>query len=581
MGVPPGARVTSSPFGAQAGAIALDTGWPVAVEHRAAGGRPRGVPGAIDLPGGGWVAVSGPTVAPPETIGVRLNAACSVGDELGSSTAIVWDPSTKRLTIARSPGSSPSLNIRVEGDVVAWSSRMGDLVRPGDAIDLGSVGAFLRAGHLTTRSTLVEGIGRVAPGETVMVEAGRLERRPTAVPSWAPESAADRTTRLAAIRGAFTEALEASVRGASHPSLTLSGGIDSTMIAVGLRRYLGLRPTAFTVRFPGESTPFDEFDHAHLTARTLGIEHEPIDLGPEFIAEHLAWMVRWFDGPFSYAVHTANLAPIVGHDRLVSGAGGDAWGLTPKERAGIVVGRLLPRRATSAVLGAGSLVGSLHVRGAKRFRGVATHAADLATALALDLESGQAADVARSLIGDEAAGGGHLRLVDYYRSRLSDVSPWVTARQLRFHLWAHVVDPDDSVGWTTTWSDAYGLRAAFPYLDPALAATLAEHVTDPDDRSEFRSLAAEHLPREASHRPKVGQSLPLASWFRTSLRDFVESVLAPEAVGADGIADPAATAALVQRHMAGTCDHHWDLLKLMTLLLWKRQVFDPAASITR
>mgnify|MGYP006298887693 CR=1 FL=1 len=37
---------------------------------------------------------------------------------------------------------------------------------------------------------------------------------------------------------------------------------------------------------------------------------------------------------------------------------------------------------------------------------------------------------------------------------------------------------------------------------------------------------------------------------------------------------------LVERHMSGTCDHHWDLLKLMALLMWKRQVFDPAAAVT-
>jgi asparagine synthase (glutamine-hydrolysing) len=352
------------------------------------------------------------------------------------------------------------------------------------------------------------------------------------------------------------------------------------MVAVGLRRYLGLRPTAFTVRFPGQTTPFDEFDQAGLTARTLGIDHEPIDLEPEFIAEHLAWMVRWFDGPFSYAVHTANLSPIVGHDRLVSGAGGDAWGLTSKERTGLAIGRLVPRRTAPALLAAGMLVGSLHVRGSQRVRGVAAHSTDLAKAVALDLESGRAADVARSLVGAEAAAAGHARLVDYYRSRLTVAASALTPRQQRFHLWARVVDPDDSVGWTSTWGDAYGIRAVFPYLDPALAATLAEHVTDRGDRSEFRSLAAEHLPPEASHRPKVGQSLPLAEWFRTPLRDFVESVLAPDLVGADGLVDPAAAGTLVARHMTGACDHRWDLLKLMTLLLWKRQVFDPAAAVS-
>lgn len=581
MGVPVGTQSRWPPIAAIAGSTSLADGRVVEGDARTDGAPPGLGSVRVDLGGGGWVVVAGPSAAPPETIGRRLVADRPVGDVLESATAVAWDPSTGRLVLARAPGSSPALAFRRGRDTVAWSSRVADLIRPGDAVDMASVAAFLQAGHVTTRASLVEGIERVAPGETTIVEAGRVERRPTSLPDWPPEGIADRPTRLAAIRAAFTEALEASVRGARQPCLTLSGGIDSTMVAVGLSRYLGLHPIAFTVRFPGRASPFDEFDQAALTARTLGLEHEPIDLEPGFVADHLAWMVRWFDGPFSYAVHTANLAPAVGRDRLVSGAGGDAWGLTPKERAGIAIGRFLPRRTAPAVLAAGSLVGSLPVRGSQRFRGVAAHSADLASAVVLDLESGKAADVTRSLLGRNAAESGRRRLVDYYRSRLAAASAELTPRQLRLHLWAHVVDPDDSVGWTATWGRAYGIQAAFPYLDPNLAPTLAEHVVDAGDRAEFRSLAAEHLPREASHRPKVGQSLPLAEWFRGPLRNYVESVLEPDLVGADGLVDPAAVSVLVERHMAGVCDHRWDLLKLMTLLVWKRQVFDPAARITR
>lgn len=529
-------------------------------------------------PDGSWVAV----VGPDEGLDVgrlagRLRRAPRPDDLLAGFSHVAvasWDATDRRLTLARCPGAAPTLHVRQEADHVEFAERLSDLVRPGDRVDRVGLAARLAAGKPLTRTTLVQGIDAVAPGEVVRLDA---EGRSTAwltPPDW-PESAQglDRPARLARLRQAFTDVLGRTVEDADEPVLGLSGGIDSTIIAVALAAWLGVRPITYTVRFPEYDGPYDEFEDADTTARALGLVHETVVLRPTFIADHLDWMATWFEGPVGYAVHTADLAAVAHGDLLLSGAGGDSWSLSRNQRHGLALGRALPSRVARLVRSGAARAADLGVRGAARARDVADYAGALPRAMTLHAAGGLSAGLVDDLLGPDASSGRAV-VADFNVERESHVASLDAATRLKY-LNGFMSGPATGADWVLRWSRAYGMRPGLPFYEPALNRRLATMVVDPGDRVELRDLAAEHLPAEAAYRKKVAQSVPLAAWFRGPLRELTEETLSSTVIAGDGVFDPAAVRRLLDEHMAGRADHHWALLSLMTFSRWKRLALDP------
>lgn len=534
-----------------------------------------GVPSTHVVPGaaGGWTAVIG-EVSAGEAQRLADRRRVDLDDGPAGVAIVRWEPSIPRLLLCRAPGPSPSLHLRADGDRVAWAVRLADLVQPGDRVDRNSAAAFLAVGRITVGRALVEGIERVCPGDVVAVDRRGVERRWVVLDDWPEEAEGEpRDRRLDRLRLALDAAVDRVVGRSDRSVLGLSGGIDSTLLAVVMAAHLGLRPTAFTVRFPGYRGPMDEFEAAAATAEALGIPHEPLVLRPEFVVDHLAWMVEWFDGPFVHALHTADLAVGAGADVLVSGAGGDAWSLLRNQRHGLALGRL-PRAVLGPIRGLAERLATTGLRGSARFAKVAVYGADLTDALAR--AGARMPDrMVAAMLGDDAAAEARRLLREHYAVRLARLEGLSPAMALKY-LRGHVSAADKDTDWTLRWAGAYGLRPAMPYMDPALTRVLAPMVVEPGDRLELRELAAEHLPRSAAFRAKVGQTVPLAAWFRGPLRELVEDTLSPAALAADGLLDPAPVRQLVAEHMSGAADHHWDLLATLTLVMWKCRVVDPA-----
>jgi len=122
-------------------------------------------------------------------------------------------------------------------------------------------------------------------------------------------------------------------------------------------------------------------------------------------------------------------------------------------------------------------------------------------------------------------------------------------------------------------SMAHSLEARVPFLDTevagfAMALPTAAKVRGWAKKRLLRRAAAPLVPKAIVTGRKKGFSIPAAAWLRGPLAPFAREVLAPARVREQGLLDPVAVGAVLDRHVAGEEDLSRQLWGLLSLSLW-------------
>ena len=176
--------------------------------------------------------------------------------------------------------------------------------------------------------TIFPAIKRLLPGETLIVEAGRVvsaTRRP-ALPEGAPlrQGEADALARLDEV---LMDSVRIHQRSDVGYGMFLSGGIDSSALLACMKD-LNDRPVkSFTAGFSGTRVP-DERDLARSVADAAGAEFQPVEFGAGDFWGLLPEIAACMDDPAAdYAVlptyKLARVARQQGFKVILSGEGGD------------------------------------------------------------------------------------------------------------------------------------------------------------------------------------------------------------------------------------------------------------------
>lgn len=88
----------------------------------------------------------------------------------------------------------------------------------------------------------------------------------------------------------------------------------------------------------------------------------------------------------------------------------------------------------------------------------------------------------------------------------------------------------------------------------------------------FKQALQPYLPRDILDRPKMGFSVPLASWFRGPLRQRARETILGETMHRCGIFDMAFVTRLVEQHQGGVKDHSAALWSLLMFESFQRQL---------
>jgi asparagine synthase (glutamine-hydrolysing) len=141
--------------------------------------------------------------------------------------------------------------------------------------------------------------------------------------------------------------------------------------------------------------------------------------------------------------------------------------------------------------------------------------------------------------------------------------------------------PEDILTKVDRMSMAHSIESRVPLLDHEViefAASLPSSmkIQGRDRKRVLKKAAASILPAEVFSRPKRGFGVPIGTWFRNPLRDFVVDTLQSPRARQRGYFEPRFVDRIVREHLAGTRDHTLRLWQLLMFELWHREYLDCA-----
>ena len=253
------------------------------------------------------------------------------GEYLRGMYAIaIHDPKHRRLVLSRDPFGIKQLYYTEGPFGFAFASEPQALLASGLVtanVRRNAAEELLQLQFTTGQETVLANIFRVLPGETLIIEGGRIAkrfRRP-ALPPGAPEKIGE-AEALRRVEQALIDSIDVHQRSDVPYGMFLSGGIDSTAVLAMMARLNDKPVRAFTLGF-SDTAAADERSNAAAIAKALGAEHIEVDFTEKDFWSTVPLVTRAMDDPVAdYAeLPTYKLAATACNDLKVvlCGEGGD------------------------------------------------------------------------------------------------------------------------------------------------------------------------------------------------------------------------------------------------------------------
>jgi asparagine synthase (glutamine-hydrolysing) len=215
----------------------------------------------------------------------------------GQFAVALYDAPGRRLILARDRVGYAPLYFAMAGDRLVFASEYKALLAL-DAIPARANRAALQTIHNTKwvrpGVTCLEGIHPVAPGAWMEVRDGHASsRRYWDIPVRAADL--DEAGHAARLRDSFLDTLRRQAAPYQRIGVSLSGGLDSAVVAAGVRAIAGSREVHTFSAGYGEDDK--ELVNAATVARELGTIHHPVVLDPDDLPSLLPWMVWHIEEP--------------------------------------------------------------------------------------------------------------------------------------------------------------------------------------------------------------------------------------------------------------------------------------------
>ena len=190
----------------------------------------------------------------------------------------IWDHPRRVLTLVRDRLGVKPLVYSARNGEIAFASTVAALRAAGFGGEIDPLAALelLEYEFITDARSIYQGIAKLPPATILEWRNGQISQRQywtlPEMDESSPisfEEAVEETERL------LVESVRLRLISDVPIGVLLSGGIDSTLVCWAMRQ-LNANIKAFTVRAPDD--PSDESAQAAHTARTLGIEHEIVDM---------------------------------------------------------------------------------------------------------------------------------------------------------------------------------------------------------------------------------------------------------------------------------------------------------------
>ena len=215
----------------------------------------------------------------------------------GQFAFALWDAGNRRVWLARDRIGYAPLYFALDGERLIFASEYKALLAM-SSIPARANRAALQAIHNTKwvlpGFTCLQGVHPVAPGTLMEVREGRpVSRRFWDIPVRTADR--DEAGHAARLRESFLETLRMQAEPYDKIGVSLSGGLDSAVVAAGARAVAGSREVHTFSAGYGEDDR--ELVNAGIVARELGTVHHPVVLDPDDLPGLLPWMVWHLEEP--------------------------------------------------------------------------------------------------------------------------------------------------------------------------------------------------------------------------------------------------------------------------------------------
>lgn len=492
----------------------------VALGYRWWGGRPGKSP-AIHRDGTQLVACAGTLAPPVPSPAAALHETLRAGGDAlaaldGAFAAAWWNGDTSTLTLVRDPFGVRSLYYVEHRGVFYFASELKQLLAIPElpvALDPAAVHKYLTFSFVPGEDVPILGIRRLLPGRVATWQSGRLRVTPyfTLVESIDP-ALEDQPTAASTIRELAEAAVQRRLNGEAEVGLYLSGGIDSSAVAVWLRK-TGVGVRAFSLDFGERSV---EKEQAQRVADHVQIPLTFLPVGGGEIAPILTDLVWKLDLPFGDPVTgpqylLGRAARDAGLSAVFNGEGGDqlfgGWTSKPMVAAEIYAGLYDDDSRDETYLK------SYH-----RFYG---------------REEQLYTPEFRAQVGGPGQRRAHLRpylesehaSTFLSRVRLADIS---------------LKGSQNILPRAERMSNAWGLDVRVPLFDRRLAETsfrMPPHykLHGATEKYVLKLAVQRELPEDIVWRRKFGMSVPVTDWVLGPLAGVVEELVGARALAARGL----------------------------------------------
>jgi len=509
----------------------------------------------------------------------------------------IWDERTRTLFLARDRlGVKPLCYRAGEGSLVFASELKGLLQDPDTRRDVDPVAIhhYLTFRYVPSPLSVFRGVAKLPPAHFLLCRDGKVEFRRYWKLSYLPKHSARTPAQIEELAAELRARIEDAVRYRLVSDVPvgafLSGGLDSSAVVACMSRLTGRPVKTFSIGFDPNS--YEELPAAGAIARHFQTEHT-VFLVRQDVIELLPTFAKSYDEPLAdpAALPTLILSRLARRQVKVAltGDGGD------ESFAGH--DRYVANRLAMRLGGMASLLGSRAARTMleivprggvdgglrRRLERFAQHIGD----------SPEARDAAwQSQFGPDEKS--RLYSPDFARAL-----PSVDSRELRFDryresaaddfmdavLYADVTGylPDCRMVRADIAGMAHGLEARCPFVDHRLMEFAARipiglKLRGRQTKWILRRALRGLVPREILRRRKADFDLPLGTWLRGELKEIARELLLGERSRRRGYFRSEFVSHLLEEHLGGRADRHFEIWTLMVLELWHREFVDTVPS---
>jgi asparagine synthase (glutamine-hydrolysing) len=497
----------------------------------------------------------------------------------GMFAIALWDRRTQTLLLVRDLFGIKPLYYFQDRDRIVFGSEIKALLasrRVPRGVDRQAFHEYLHYGTGLGERTCFEDVKKLLPGHLLRATGSAVEAvkyAEFAEPMANPVPYEEATVRA---RELLEAAVQRQLVSDVPVGVFLSGGLDSSAVAQFAARHYDGRLRTYTAGFDFEDG-VNELPNARLVADAIGSDHHELHVSAPDVPALLQRLVRCHDAPFGDA---ANIPLFLLCEQLrgdvkviLQGDGGDEIfaGYRRYARLSHVGFYRTLRPLVSLVGSALPEHGALH-RAIRTIEAVSHPDASSRMARLMSPEFSNvppervlSAEMRHWLLGTDP--------FDRYRQmdlRFRHLDPV----QRMLYTDASIILPDVFLEKVDKPTMANSIEVRVPMLDNHLAGFVmglpsSYKVSGRETKRLLRRALRGVVPETIRSGPKKGFGVPFQHWLRTTLADYLKSVVLDPSSNADGWFDRKQLTECIQQHVSGERDNGFLLYHLLNLCLWR------------